>query len=760
MLAPLDPWEVVRSRAMQRAESARKRSAALTEEVAQLRAELSRREQASSSQVAALRTALADLVAEQGRLRAWLEAILASSSWRLTAPLRRLLGAVTPVSKGAPPPAPRSPQRRRALIVSGEPETPGQHYRVLRLQAALEIAGLQTDFVTADALPSAAEKTSLLVLWRLPWTQAVSTFVKEAKAAGSTVVFDVDDLMVAPELAQVGVIDGIRSQGLTETSVREHYGRIRTTMLQADWCLSPTAELARHMRAHKPTLVVPNGYDQATLAASRIALRRRRAQGEDGFLRIGYASGSRTHQRDFCRASAAVAAALRDRPNCRLVLFHQAGSPLLDVHEYPEFAGLHGQIEWRAAVPLAMLPEELARFDVNLAPLETGNPYCEAKSELKFFEAALVEVPTVASPTGPFRRAIRHGETGLLASDEAGWRASLDCVLDDIGRRRRIGRAAYEAVLWPYGPARQRQLVSLLLDQVSGGDAAARSFALEVASATGHRPLVPQKEVVWTADHFGSAAATVAIPLFNYEHTIVAALDSVAAQTLSVLDLVVVDDRSIDGSLDATLTWLQAHASRFNRIVLACMPSNVGLGGTRNVAFDLAETEFVLPLDADNLLRPACCEALLDAIRSSGAAYAYPEQQRFNDEDGVMGTLPYSPARLIGGPYIDALALIDRSAWRHVGGYPSERVGWEDFRLWCKMAEAGLRGVQVPERLADYRVHAGSMLHTDMAAPGAYETLTRQVESWHPWLSLVEGPLSRPLGPRSTELWHQHDAEE
>jgi glycosyltransferase involved in cell wall biosynthesis len=76
--------------------------------------------------------------------------------------------------------------------------------------------------------------------------------------------------------------------------------------------------------------------------------------------------------------------------------------------------GLHGQIEWREFVPLDQLPNEIAQFDVNLAPLEVGNPFCEAKSELKYFEAALAGVPTIASPTGPYRRAIRHGETGFL----------------------------------------------------------------------------------------------------------------------------------------------------------------------------------------------------------------------------------------------------------------------------------------------------------------------------------------------------------
>ena len=107
-------------------------------------------------------------------------------------------------------------------------------------------------------------------------------------------------------------------------------------------------------------------------------------------------------------------------PDCRLVLFRDPeGAPVMDIDEFAAFADLGEQIEWRHMVPLDRLPEEMARFDVNLVPLEVGNPFCEAKSDLKFFEAALAGACTIASPTGPFRRVIRDGENGVLAASEA-----------------------------------------------------------------------------------------------------------------------------------------------------------------------------------------------------------------------------------------------------------------------------------------------------------------------------------------------------
>src|SRR5438270_307388 len=80
--------------------------------------------------------------------------------------------------------------------------------------------------------------------------------------------------------------------------------------------------------------------------------------------------------------------------------------------------------------------------DINLAPLEPSNPFCEAKSELKFFEAAVVGVPTIASATEPFAAAIEDGVSGLLANDAEGWRRALDLLVSSKDRRRAIGAAA------------------------------------------------------------------------------------------------------------------------------------------------------------------------------------------------------------------------------------------------------------------------------------------------------------------------------
>jgi glycosyltransferase involved in cell wall biosynthesis len=734
---------------------------------------------AAADELAALRRAVADLTHQR-------DSLANSTLWRAAAPVRavgsrlpaparaalrttmraglraaRLVRGRTapaPQAEAPPPPPPPAPApsgivANRVIFVSGEPHTPGHHYRVVRMAQAAAAAGWDAHWMPIQQAPRRMDDiatAAIVVVWRATWSNTMDWILLVVRQGGARLVFDLDDLVFRTELAVPEIIDGIRSQNHTTHSVTAHFADMHRALAAADACTCTTIELARHLREYdKTSFVLPNGFDAASLALSRLSLRHHRATPDDGLIRIGYAAGSRTHQRDFAQAAGAVARLLAERPDCRLVLFQtpDGADKLLDIDEFPGIEARAGQIEWWPMLPLDRLPEAMARFDINLAPLEVGNPFCEAKSELKYFEAALVEVPTIASPTGPMRRAMRDGETGFLAASEEDWHRALTALADDPALRRRIGRAAYRDVLWPYGPERRVQRMHAMLRQVQGGADAARAFALELAAQTAPDAATPQiaaNETIFAIDRLGQADVTVIVPLHNYAAFIVEALESVRAQTLPVLDLIVVDDASADDGLALARDWIERNQLRFNRILLLRNHANAGLARTRNAGFDAAETPYVLPLDADNRLLPACCARTLAEARSHHAAFAYPAIRTFGGADRVIGTVPYAPMRLAGGNYIDAMALVSKAAWAAVGGYAHIDHGWEDFDFWCRFAERGLLGVQVPEVLAEYRVHAASMLHTETDIVANKLEVIAALERRHNWLSVPYAGWSSP----------------
>jgi SAM-dependent methyltransferase len=80
--------------------------------------------------------------------------------------------------------------------------------------------------------------------------------------------------------------------------------------------------------------------------------------------------------------------------------------------------------------------------DINLAPLELDNPFTECKSSLKYFETAILGVPTVASDLESYRKSIAHGENGYLCRTEEEWFRCISCLIEDPSLREKMGSMA------------------------------------------------------------------------------------------------------------------------------------------------------------------------------------------------------------------------------------------------------------------------------------------------------------------------------
>lgn len=120
-------------------------------------------------------------------------------------------------------------------------------------------------------------------------------------------------------------------------------------------------------------------------------------------------------------------------------------------------------------------------------------------------------------------------------------------------------------------------------------------------------------------------------------------------------------------------------------------------------------------LDADNEVFPRGLARVVEALDDKPhAAAAYGMLAMFSAEGpvGLRSYYPWEPGRFRAGNFIDAMALWRTSVIRGLGGYTRDgRLhGWEDYDLWCRLAESGGTGELVPEVVARYRVSRTSML--------------------------------------------------
>ena len=225
---------------------------------------------------------------------------------------------------------------------------------------------------------------------------------------------------------------------------------------------------------------------------------------------------------------------------------------------------------------------------------------------------------------------------------------------------------------------------------------------------------------------------SVVVTLYNYAHTIAAAIRSVALQELDDVELVLVDDASTDESLGvaratiAELPWLRG------RIVER--GQNGGLASARNLGIEHARADYVFVLDADNEIAPRGLSLLADALDADpDATFAYGLIQTVGPAGplGLLSWAAWDPDWLRVDNYIDAMAMLRRDAVLGVGGYSSEEslYGWEDFDLWCNMASRGMAGTRVPEIVATYRSGGQSMISlTTLDSTDGWTTLVDRYE--------------------------------
>ena len=231
-------------------------------------------------------------------------------------------------------------------------------------------------------------------------------------------------------------------------------------MLLCDAGLFSTGFLAQlATRKGMRSWVLRNALGKPYLDAAERAYKQGKKQERRSGVCLGYCSGTKTHDRDFARFAPTMLRLMEKNSRLELAILGHLALPA-------EFSRFKARIHRHAPVPWQDVPKTLASFDINLSPLEARNPFCRAKSDLKYFEAGILGIPTVATRIDEFEHAIRHGKNGFLVSDDEELESCLLELVDNKELRDKIGAAAREDVRSRYTPASRAQDLLLILREI------------------------------------------------------------------------------------------------------------------------------------------------------------------------------------------------------------------------------------------------------------------------------------------------------
>ncbi|MCE2565386.1 glycosyltransferase [Komagataeibacter sp. FNDCF1] len=374
-------------------------------------------------------------------------------------------GAVVTHDTGAEVMPPR-PIRSVALFTITEPQQ-CYFYRVVQKKEQIKAAGFHVAVYDCnkeqEKFLEEINRFDAVIFYRVKALPAIIRVVEAARIAGLITFYETDDLLFQSQYYPEPY-DSYAGQITYNQYVHLAMDAPLTQYLigMCDYALASTPLLAETMQPfvrQKRAFVHRNamGSDHERY------LTYTRPETDDDVVTIFYGSGTRAHKQDFIELlePAMLAVAQRHGARVRFVMlgwlpvsdtFRKiAGDrlvvyePIWDIHEY-----------WKL----------LEKSDINIAVIKRSL-HADAKSEIKWMEAAMFGIPSIVSRNPTYEGVIEDGRTGIMCSTVEEWTAALDLLVSDKQMRQEIGRNAREEVREIYSIAGMAENVKAIFGAVS-----------------------------------------------------------------------------------------------------------------------------------------------------------------------------------------------------------------------------------------------------------------------------------------------------
>ncbi len=210
---------------------------------------------------------------------------------------------------------------------------------------------------------------------------------------------------------------------------------------------------------------------------------------------------------------------------------------------------------------------------------------------------------------------------------------------------------------------------------------------------------------------------SVIIPAYQASGLILETLDSIANQTYTNWEVVVVEDGTNDGTEKIVSEFASKHPK--HRVQFVRHEKNRGVGPSRNTAMENAQGDYLAFLDSDDIWQSLYLETMVNALEASKTDIAYSAVQFFDHHTKekliqwgpTQEDLQVFPEGLFERNFIaPSGAVIRKEVVKRVGGFDVDPLiqSCEDHDYWLRCLDKGLRFQFVPETYSWYRKNHGN----------------------------------------------------
>jgi glycosyltransferase involved in cell wall biosynthesis len=225
---------------------------------------------------------------------------------------------------------------------------------------------------------------------------------------------------------------------------------------------------------------------------------------------------------------------------------------------------------------------------------------------------------------------------------------------------------------------------------------------------------------------------SILLPVYNAVHTLDDCIESVVSMNSENWTMVLVDDGSTDGSLELASRW-----ARRDRRIVVCKRQHLGLVAALNVGLENCQGDWVLRLDSDDRMAPSRLADLQRSISEdadvgiwTGQVQLFPEQKLQKGLAHYLSWLNSLTSHehicrdlFVESPLAHPAVSYRRRLILELGAYRDGPFP-EDYDLWLRSWEHGVRFGKVPALSVYWRHHAGRLTFTDERySPEAFREL-------------------------------------